>query len=58
MNWDSIRAWAAIILLLDAAFGLWNHERIQALAPKMNIARMAMIEAFAALILVLFGLLL
>jgi len=58
MNWDSIRAWAAIILLLDAAFGLWNHERIQALAPKMNIARMAMIEAFAALILVLLGLLL
>lgn len=58
MNWDSIRAWAAIILLLDAAFGLWNHERIRALAPKMNIARMAMIEAFAALILVLLGLLL
>ena len=58
MNWDSVRAWAAILLLLDAAFGLWNHERIQALAPKMNIARMAMIEAFAALILVLLGLLL
>lgn len=58
MNWDSIRAWAAIILLLDAAFGLWNHERIQSLAPKINIARMALIEAFAALFLILLGLLL
>ena len=58
MNWDSVRAWAAIILLLDAAFGLWNHERIQALAPKINIARLALVEAFAALILVLIGVLL
>jgi hypothetical protein len=56
MNWDSIRAWAAIILLLDAGSGLWNHERFQTLAPKINIVRMAMIEAAAALILVLLGL--
>ena len=58
MNWDSIRVWAAIILLLDAAFGLWNHERIQPLAPKINITRMALIEASAALFLILLGLLL
>ncbi len=58
MNWDAIRNWAAIILLLDAAFGLWNHERVRALAPKINVARMALIEAGAALILVLLGLLL
>ena len=57
MNWDSVRAWAAILLLLDAAFGLWNHERIQALAPKVHIARVAMIEAFTALLLVLLSLL-
>lgn len=57
MNWDSVRAWAAILLLLDAAFGLWNHERIQALAPKIHIVRMALIEAFVALMLVLLGLL-
>lgn len=56
MNWDSIRSWAAILLLLDAAFGLWNHERVKVLAPKINIARMALIEACVALILILLGL--
>ena len=56
MNWDAIRVWTAIILLLDAAFGLWNHERVQALAPKINIARMALIEAGVAMVLVLLGL--
>jgi hypothetical protein len=53
MNWDAIRMWAAIILLLDAAFGLWNHERFQALVPRVQIVRIALIEALAALILVL-----
>ena len=56
MNWDAIRIWTAILLLLDAAFGLWNHERVQALAPGINIVRLALIEAGAALILVLLGL--
>jgi len=53
MNWDAIRMWTAIILLLDAAFGLWNHDRFQALVPKVKIVRIALIEAGAALILVL-----
>lgn len=57
MNWDSIRIWVAIVLLLDAAFGLWNHERVQAVAPKLNIPRIALIEASAALVLILLGLL-
>jgi len=56
MNWDAIRTWTAVVLLLDAAFGLWNHERVQALAPKINIVRIALIEAGAALVLVLLGL--
>ncbi|MFA6172795.1 MAG: hypothetical protein WC701_03850 [Kiritimatiellales bacterium] len=56
MNWDAIRVWTAVILLLDAAFGLWNHERVQKLAPQINIVRMALIEAGAALVLVLLGL--
>jgi hypothetical protein len=56
MNWDAIRGWTAIILLLDAAFGLWNHERFQALVPRVKIVRIALIEALAALILVLLGL--
>ena len=57
MNWDATRMWAAIVLLLDAAFGLWNHKRFQALVPKVKIVRIALIEALVALILVLLGLL-
>ena len=47
MNWAAIRGWTAIILLLDAAFGLWNHERFQALVPRVKIVRIALIEAGA-----------
>lgn len=47
--------WAAIVLLLDAAFGLWNHEKVQSVAPQLNIPRIALIEALAALVLVLLG---
>jgi hypothetical protein len=57
MNWDSIRIWSAILLLLDAAFGLWNSDRVQALAPKLNIPRIALMEGLIALLLVLAGLL-
>jgi hypothetical protein len=57
MNWNAIRVWAAVVLLLDAAFGLWNHERFQRIVPQINIPRMALIEAGAALLLVLIGLL-
>ncbi|MFA7256712.1 MAG: hypothetical protein WC047_03980 [Kiritimatiellales bacterium] len=57
MNWDSIRVWAAILLLLDGAFGLWNHKKVEAVAPKLNIPRIALLEALAALALILVGLL-
>ena len=56
MNWDAIRVWAAIVLLLDGAFGLWNHEKVKAVAPKLNIPRIALFEALAALVLILIGL--
>ena len=57
MNWNAIRTWAAIVLLLDAAFGLWNHDRFQKVAPKINIPRIALFEALAALLLIVLGLL-
>jgi len=57
MNWNAIRMWAAVVLLLDAAFGLWNHKKVEAVAPKLNVPRIALIEALAALTLVLIGLL-
>lgn len=53
MNWGAIRVWAAIILLLDASFGLWNHERFNKSLPNLNIARIALFEAAAALILLI-----
>jgi uncharacterized membrane protein YidH (DUF202 family) len=53
MNWDSIRIWIAILLLLDAAFGLWNYERIEAAVPRIKVVKVAMIEGVVALILVL-----
>lgn len=56
MNWSAIRVWVAVILLLDAAFGLLNHERFQVLVPKVNILYLALLEAVIALILVLLGL--
>ena len=51
MNWGAIRFWAAIVLLVDAAFGLWNHERFAEMVPKINIPRIAFVEAGAAIAL-------
>lgn len=56
MDWNVIRVWAAIVLLLDGAFGLWNRDKVAAVAPKMNIPRIALLEALAAMVLVLLGL--
>jgi hypothetical protein len=53
VNWNAIRTWIAVALLLDAAFGLWNHERLRQIAPNIPVARMALIEAGIALLLVL-----
>ena len=48
-----IRFWAAIILLLDASFGLWNQDRFAEIAPKINIQRIAFIEAGVAILLLI-----
>ncbi|MBC8206315.1 MAG: hypothetical protein ISR85_02425 [Kiritimatiellales bacterium] len=53
MNWGAIRFWVAIILLLDAAFGLWNHDRFVEMAPKINIPRIAFVEAGVAILLLI-----
>jgi hypothetical protein len=57
MNWDAVRVWAAIILLLDGAFGLWNRDKVALAAPKLNVPAIALCEALAALVLILAGLL-
>ncbi len=53
MNWGVIRVWAAIILLLDASFGLWNCDRFAKIAPKINIRRVAFVEAGVAICLLM-----
>jgi hypothetical protein len=53
MNWGAVRFWAAIVLLLDAAFGLWNHERLAKTAPKINIPMIAFVEAGVAICLLI-----
>ena len=53
MNWGTIRIWVAILLLLDASFGLWNHKRFEKSLPKINIAKIALFEAFVALALLI-----
>ena len=51
MNWSAVSFWGAAVLLLDAAFGLWNHERLKRLAPTVNIPRIAVFETLVALVL-------
>lgn len=51
MNGGAISFWAAMILMLDAAFGLWNHERLGKMAPKINIPLLAFAEVGAAIVL-------
>ena len=53
MNWDIVRIWTAIILLLDAALGLWNHDRFAHIAPNLPVVKIAFIEAGAAFLLLL-----
>ena len=53
MPWDTIITWIAIILLLDAAFGLWNYNRLKEMAPKINIFWIAMVEGAMAIFLMM-----
>lgn len=48
-DFSSWRLWAAILLLLDAAFGLWFSDRLGSLWPPGRVRRIALIDAAAAL---------
>ena len=52
MTLENIRIWIAIVLLVDAGIGLWGENTWQKLAPSINIRRVALIEAAAALAIV------
>lgn len=51
MNWGLISFWGAVALVLDAVFGLWNHERLKEMAPRVNIPRIAFVEVGVAVVL-------
>ena len=53
MNWSSICFWISIILLSDAAFGFWNHDRFSKMVPKVNIFKVAVIETGVATVLMI-----
>lgn len=49
---EDVRIWIAIVMLVDAAIGLWGEGAWQRLCPSINIRRVALIEAAAALAIV------
>jgi len=49
---ENVRIWIAIVMLIDAAIGLWGESSWQRLCPTINIRRIALIEAAAALAIV------
>ena len=58
MTLENVRIWIAIIMLIDAAIGLWGESVWQRHMPSINVRRIALIEAAAALAIVVlhFGL--
>ncbi len=51
MSFAAIRFWLAVVMLTDAAVGLLGARHWQRMAPRVNIQRIALIEAAAALII-------
>jgi hypothetical protein len=52
MAWEKVGIWVAVVLLVDASIGLWFAPRLQPRLPRINVVRLAAIEAGAALVLV------
>jgi hypothetical protein len=48
-TFQTIRFWLAILMLVDASIGLWWSDRWQRIAPRVNVQRVALIEAAVAL---------
>ena len=51
MSLSTIRFWIAILMLLDVAIGLWSLDYLQRLIPSINIRRIILIEAIAAIVI-------
>jgi hypothetical protein len=47
----TFRFWVAVLMLVDAACGLLGVNRLQQRAPRINVERLALIEAAAALLI-------
>lgn len=51
MHLETFRFWIAVLMLVDAAFGLWGESTWQAMLPNIRIRRIALIEALVALVI-------
>jgi hypothetical protein len=49
--WENIRIWVAVVLLADAGIGLLFSDRLQPRLLGINVVRLALIEAAAAVVL-------
>ncbi|MFH0953599.1 MAG: hypothetical protein V1873_04650 [Verrucomicrobiota bacterium] len=49
----TILFWVSIVMLVDAAIGLWGLNYWQKLMPRVNVRLIALIEACAAAVLLL-----
>ena len=45
--------WVAVLMLVDAAIGLWGLNVWQQLAPRINIKKVAFYETLAALVMLI-----
>jgi hypothetical protein len=50
--WENARIWIAIVLLADAGIGLFFSNRLQPRLRRVNVVRIALVEAAAALVIV------
>lgn len=53
MSLSTFRFWLAMIMLLDVVIGLWGLDYWQRLLPAINIRRMILIEAVAAIVILI-----
>ena len=45
--------WLAVVMLVDAAIGLWGLNLWQQMAPKLNIKKLAFYETLVALVMLI-----
>ena len=50
-KWMNIAFWAAVIMLVDAAIGLWGLNYWERIVPNLNVKRIALVEVVVSLVI-------